>query len=38
MARVATQHGGSVTAHSDGNGNGAEFILRVPLGLENEVA
>jgi len=36
VARVARQHGGSVTARSDGNGSGAEFIFRLPLGLGDE--
>lgn len=35
VARVARQHGGSVAAHSDGNNTGAEFVFRLPLGLED---
>ena len=31
VAKVARQHGGSVTAHS--SGKGAEFVFRIPLGL-----
>jgi len=31
VARVAHQHGGTVTAHS--SGKGAEFVFRLPLGI-----
>ncbi len=30
VQRLVQQHGGSVTAHSDGLGHGAEFIVRLP--------
>lgn len=29
--RLAEMHGGTVTAHSDGPGHGAEFVVRLPL-------
>lgn len=29
---IATAHGGSLTAHSDGQGRGATFVLRLPSG------
>jgi signal transduction histidine kinase len=32
LARALTRlHGGTVTAHSDGEGKGSEFVLRLPL-------
>jgi signal transduction histidine kinase len=34
VARVARQHGGSVTAHS--SGKGAKFVFRLPLGAEED--
>jgi signal transduction histidine kinase len=31
VRRLVEMHGGSVTAHSDGPGQGAEFVIRLPL-------
>jgi two-component system CheB/CheR fusion protein len=28
---LVTMHGGTVVAHSDGNGKGSEFVVRIPL-------
>jgi PAS domain S-box-containing protein len=33
--RLVEMHGGSVTAHSAGEGQGSEFVLRLPLVLES---
>jgi two-component system CheB/CheR fusion protein len=35
---LVEMHGGTVTAHSDGVGKGSEFVLRLPLGTERDVA
>lgn len=35
---LVRMHGGSVTAHSDGPGTGAEFVVRLPALLEEESA
>jgi two-component system CheB/CheR fusion protein len=32
--RLAQMHGGDVTAHSEGEGRGSEFVVRLPLGSE----
>jgi signal transduction histidine kinase len=37
VRRLVEMHGGSVTAHSDGLGEGAEFIVRLPLVLNHAV-
>jgi signal transduction histidine kinase len=31
VRRLAEMHGGSVTAHSDGPGQGTEFVIRLPI-------
>ena len=28
---IVEQHGGTITAHSDGPGKGSEFVVRLPL-------
>jgi PAS domain S-box-containing protein len=38
VKRLVELHGGSVEARSDGPGKGSEFIVRLPLRLEQEVA
>jgi len=30
VKRLVEMHGGTITAHSDGGGNGSEFVVRVP--------
>ena len=33
LARILVErHGGSVTAHSEGPGQGSEFVVRLPIG------
>jgi PAS domain S-box-containing protein len=34
---LAELHGGTVTASSDGPGNGSEFVVRLPAGTRNDV-
>ena len=38
VQRLVEMHGGSVTAHSDGPGRGSEFLIRLPLLLEERIA
>ena len=38
VQRLVDMHGGTVTAHSDGPGKGAEFIVRLPLADERAAA
>ena len=35
VRRLIEMHGGSVTAHSEGRGCGSEFVLRLPLAVED---
>ena len=35
---LAELHGGEVGAHSDGLGKGAEFVVRLPLAIDNVIA
>ena len=37
MQRLVEMHGGSVTARSDGLGNGSEFVIRLPLFIRERV-
>src|SRR5262249_9197852 len=37
VRRIVEMHGGSVMAHSDGPGKGAEFIVRLPTLSESEL-
>lgn len=34
---LVEMHGGSVTAHSDGPGQGSEFVVRLPVAIEKRV-
>jgi signal transduction histidine kinase len=36
VKQLTEMHGGTVEAHSDGPGMGSEFVVRLPLDLENE--
>jgi signal transduction histidine kinase len=38
VRQLVEMHGGSVSAHSEGHGQGSEFIIRLPLALEQEHA
>src|SRR5438128_4990548 len=35
VQRLAEQHGGTITAHSDGKGMGSRFVLKLPLHAES---
>ena len=37
VQRLVEMHGGSVTAHSDGLGQGSEFVIRLPLLIRERV-
>ncbi|HEY3783894.1 MAG TPA: response regulator [Steroidobacteraceae bacterium] len=34
VRRLLDMHGGSITAHSDGDGQGSEFVIRLPVSVE----
>jgi len=36
VKQLVEMHGGTVTAHSAGQGKGSEFVIRLPLGAEQE--
>jgi signal transduction histidine kinase len=36
VQRLVEQHGGTITAHSDGPGRGSEFAVRLPSEVETE--
>jgi signal transduction histidine kinase len=38
VRRLVEMHGGSVTAHSEGEGRGSEFVVRLPLGPDGPPA
>jgi two-component system NtrC family sensor kinase len=36
--RIISQHGGSLVAHSEGDGRGSEMQIKLPIGPENQIS